>query len=180
MKLVRYFLRNEGVIFMFNFLYILIFMVLLIPSGDVCAKEDMKNLTIKEEDGVTYEFHHIGIPTIDKREGERYSPTFKMYTSDGLGTRFRVQYHRFEDGSSLHPLIKTMTHVAFKVSDMQKAIKGYPLLLGPYFPFEGFEVAIVEINGMPIEFIKTNLSEEEIWGDEPKSNSCIYPEDNKK
>jgi len=126
---------------------------------------------------VTYEFHHIGIPTTEPRAGENYSSTFKMYISDGPDTNFRVQYHRFEPGSSLHPLIQTMTHVAFKVNDMKKAIEGYPLLLGPYFPFEGFEVAIVEINGMPIEFIKTDLSEEEIWSDEPKINSVVYPED---
>ena len=128
------------------------------------------------KNGVMYEFHHIGIPTIEVREGEMYSPTFKMYTSDGPDVSFRIQYHRFEPGSSLHPLIQTMTHVAFKVSDMHKAIQGRPLLLGPYFPFDGFEVAIVEINGMPIEFIRTDLSEEEIWSDAPKAGSVIYPD----
>lgn len=133
---------------------------------------------MNKNNGVTYEFHHVGIPTTQKREGEKYSSTFKMYTSDGPNPLVRVNYHRFEEGSSLHPLIQTMTHVAFKVNDMQKAVEGHPLLLEPYFPFEGFEVAIVEINGMPVEFIRTDLSEEEIWSDEAKANSVIYPEDN--
>lgn len=128
------------------------------------------------KNNVTYQFHHIGIPTTEKRKGEKYSSTFKMYTSNGEDPGLRVQYHRFEKGSSLHPLLQTMTHVAFKVSDMQKAIEGHPVLLGPYFPFEGFEVAAVEINGMPVEFIKTDLTEEEIWGDAIKVNSYIYPE----
>lgn len=132
---------------------------------------------MKKNRGVTYEFHHIGIPTMQKRENERYSSTFNMYTSDGTDAIFRVQYHRFEEGSPLHPLIQLMTHVGFKVSDLKKAIEGHSLLLGPYFPFRGFEVAIVEIDGMPIEFIRTNLSEEEIWSDGPNSNSVIYPED---
>jgi len=82
--------------------------------------------------------------------GERYSSTFKMYTSDGSDTSFRVQYHRFEPDSSLHPLIKTMTHVAFKIDNIDELIKNRPVLLRPYVPFPDFHVAIVEINGMPI------------------------------
>ena len=33
-------------------------------------------------DGVTYEFHHLGIPTNEVRPGERFSAKFGMYTSD--------------------------------------------------------------------------------------------------
>jgi len=47
--------------------------------------------------------------------------------------------------------------------------------LGPFCPFDGFRVAIIEEDGVPIEFIETTLSEDEIWG-EPKANSVIYPE----
>jgi hypothetical protein len=50
------------------------------------------------------------------------------------------------------------------------------VLLGPYSPFEGFRVAVIEDSGVPIEFIQTNLSEDEIWG-APKSKSVLYPED---
>ena len=125
--------------------------------------------------GVTYTFHHIGIPTKKPREGERYSPTFGMYTSNGKDTRFRIQYHRFDKDSPLAPLLKTRPHVAFKVNNLEKAIAGRKVLLEPYCPFEGFKVAAVEIDGAPIEFIQTDLSEQEIWN-EPKGPSYIYPE----
>lgn len=125
---------------------------------------------------VTYTFHHIGIPTNVPRDGEVYSSTFGMYTADGKDTTFRIQYHRFDDTSPLHPLIKTMPHVAFKVSNMEEAIKGRNILLAPYCPFEGFKVAGVEIDGAPIEFIETTLSEEEIWAG-PQGPSYIYPEE---
>lgn len=124
---------------------------------------------------VVYIFHHMGIPTQQKREGERYSTPFKMYTSGGENSEFRIQYHRFEEDSPLHPLIKTMPHIAFKVSDIEKATEGREILLEPYNPFEGFRVAIVKISGAPVEFIETNLTEEEIWGI-PKGKSYIYPE----
>jgi hypothetical protein len=125
---------------------------------------------------IKYTFHHIGIPTNEIREGEKYSSTFKMYTSGGQDSEFRVQYHRFEEDSPLHPLIKTMTHVAFKVDSIDEAILGKEIILGPYYPFEGFRVAIIIDSSAPIELIETNLSEEEIWSG-PKGKSVIYPDE---
>jgi hypothetical protein len=122
-----------------------------------------------------YQFHHIGIPTNIPRKRERYSSTFKMYTSDGGSNNIRIQYHRFEKDCPLHPLIQSMTHVAFKVSNIDVAIKAKMVLLEPYFPFAGFRVAVVEIDGMPIEFIETDLTEDEIWN-KPKEKSYIYPD----
>ncbi|KTD23775.1 Uncharacterised protein [Legionella lansingensis] len=123
----------------------------------------------------TYEYHHMGIPTDIVREGERYSSTFKMYTSGGKDSEYRIQYHRFEADSPLHPLIKTMPHVAFKVNNLEEAIKGKEVILGPYEPFSGFKVAMIAEGGTPIEFIETTLSEDEIWYGDHK-NSVIYPE----
>jgi hypothetical protein len=123
---------------------------------------------------VTYEYHHMGIPSNKPQSGEKYSSTFKMYTTAG-NNKFRIQWHRYEEGCPLHPLIQAVPHVAFKVNSIDEAIKGQKILLGPYYPFEGFRVAMVEIDGAPVEFIETDLSEEEIWGDSHKG-SVIYPE----
>jgi len=130
---------------------------------------------MKRKPNVRYEHHHMGVPTTQQRPGEKYSSTFKMYTSGGEDlSGFHVQYHRFEEGSLLHLLLCTMPHVAFKVDNLEAAIDGEQVLLGPYFPFEGFLVAAIEDSGVAIEFIQTELSEEEIWGS-PKLNSFIYP-----
>ncbi len=127
---------------------------------------------------VRYEYHHMGIPTTEPREGEKYSSTFKMYTSGGENSEFRIQYHRFEVDSPLHPLLKTVPHVAFKVASIEQAIEGKEVLLEPYYPFEGFRVAVINDHGTPIELIETNLNEEEIWYGS-KHNSVIYPEASK-
>lgn len=110
-----------------------------------------------------YEFHHMGIPTTEKKEGEQYSPTFKMYTTDSITDKFRIQFHRFEKDCPLHELIKTVPHIAYKVKSIDRAIANEIVILEPYFPFKGFRVAIIAKHGVPIEFIETNLSEEEIW-----------------
>lgn len=75
----------------------------------------------------------------------------------------------------MHPLLQTVPHVAFKVDSIDEAIIGKKILLEPYYPFDRFRVAIVEVDGAPIEFIETDLSEAEIWG-QPHKNSIIYPE----
>lgn len=121
-----------------------------------------------------YTYHHFGIPTHQVQFNERYSSTFKMHTTDG-NNPFRIQWHRFEEGSSLHPLIQTTPHVAFKVNNMDEAIKGKKVILGPYFPFSGYRVAMIEVAGAPVELIETTLTEEEIWGKQ-HTKSVIYPE----
>jgi hypothetical protein len=60
---------------------------------------------------------------------------------------------------------------------IDEAISGRNVLLEPYYPFEGFRVAIIEVEGAPVELIETNLSEEEIWSFS-KKGSVIYPTEN--
>jgi hypothetical protein len=120
-----------------------------------------------------YVYHHMGIPTKIPRENERYSKKFKMYTSDG-DNQHRIQWHRFDDDCPLHPLIKTLPHVAFKVQNLDKAIENKNVILAPYSPFKNFKVAMVEIDGAPVEYIETNLSEEEIWNIDKHKDSIIY------
>jgi hypothetical protein len=63
---------------------------------------------MKRKAHLNYRYHHMGIPVMEERPGEHYSSTFKMYTSGGEDPGgFRVQFHRFDPGSSLHPLIQS-------------------------------------------------------------------------
>lgn len=126
--------------------------------------------------GVEATFHHMGIPTTEPKPNERYSPLFRMYTSDCDCRSLRIQWHRFESDSSLHPLIRTIPHAAFKVSDLDRAIAGYKPLLGPYEPIPDFRVAIIEDNGIPIELVQTTLTDEELWGRTKTDNILYRPE----
>lgn len=120
--------------------------------------------TTMRREGVTYTLHHIGIPTERARAGERYAPKVGMYTSDDLTGPVPVQWHRFEPDSPLHPLMRTMPHVAYRVSDLAAAIEGHTVILGPYEPIDSFHVAVIDNAGVPVEFIETTLSDAEIWG----------------
>ncbi|WP_336984393.1 hypothetical protein [Cedecea sp. VD21] len=122
---------------------------------------------------VTYTFHHFGIPLQDSLTEGTYSEKAGMYTADNPG-QFRVQWHRFTDESPLHPLLKTVPHVAFKVDNLSKAIEGEDVILGPYEPIDDFFVAVINDNGAPIELIETTLTDEEIWGRARSGQGNLY------
>lgn len=110
-----------------------------------------------------YRYHHMGIPADKIQPNERYSEAFKMYTSTADGD-FRIQFHRFDANSPLHPMIKELPHVAIQVDDLLSEIKGREILLGPYEPIKGYKVAIINDRGAPVELIETLLTPEELWG----------------
>ncbi len=81
--------------------------------------------------GVELVFHHLGIPDHRAATGERYSALSGMYSADADCDTLRIQWHCFESDCTLHPLLRTLPHPAFKTTDLDRAIAGAPLLLGP-------------------------------------------------
>ncbi len=123
------------------------------------------------------EFHHIGVPTDKKLPNELYSSLYKMYTSDGSNQDIHIQFHRFDEGSSLDKRIQNSMHIAFKTDDIEKYISNKEVIMPLYEPFKGYKVAMVLLDGIPIEIIETSLSEKEIWEDD-HSGSVLYPNEN--
>lgn len=54
-----------------------------------------------------------------------------------------------------HPpkIITHIPHLAFKVADLDAEIEGKKVILDPWEPLDGFQAAIIEDEGAPIEFI---------------------------
>lgn len=99
-------------------------------------------------------YHHLGIPTETPRPGERYLEDFKMYVSGYEDSPFGIEWMRFEEGSSVPELVRTVPHVAFEVEDLARAIEGHQLLIAPNSPSEGVNVAFIVHNGAPVEFLE--------------------------
>jgi hypothetical protein len=60
---------------------------------------------------------------------------------------------RFEKDCPLHPLIKTVPHVAFEVDDLEAAVEGEEVIYPPGSPSEGVRAAMIVVDGAPIELI---------------------------
>ena len=101
-----------------------------------------------------YEYHHLGIPTGEHRPGERYLADYGVYVSGYEDSEFGIEWMRFEPDSPLPELVKTVPHVAFRVTDLDRALAGREVLIAPNSPSEGVRVAFVVENGAPVEFLQ--------------------------
>ena len=98
-------------------------------------------------------YHHVGIPTREKREGEVYLEQFGMHVVGFEHSAYGVEWLRFEPDSPLPRLVQTVAHVAFVVDDIEKAIEGKEILIEPNSPSPGVLVAFIVENGAPVELM---------------------------
>jgi hypothetical protein len=108
-------------------------------------------------------YHHIGIPTVKPRDGEVYLEKYKMHVSGFDTSPFGVEWLRFEADAPFPELVKTVPHVAFVVDDLEVAIEGELLLIPPNSPSEGVTVAFIDHDGAPVEFLRFDGPEREVW-----------------
>lgn len=101
-----------------------------------------------------WRYHHLGIPTISSRPGERYIPQFKMYVSGFDTSEFGIEWMRFDPDSQISEIIQTIPHIAFEVDDLEKAITGYDIISEINSPSDGLKVAMIIENGVPIELME--------------------------
>jgi len=105
-------------------------------------------------------YHHLGIPTIEPKPGERFLEQFKMYVSGYETSQYGIEWMRFEPGSSIPHLVQTVPHVAFEVDDLSAELEGKEVLIAPNSPSPGVRVAFIIENGAPIEFLQFEAGRE--------------------
>jgi hypothetical protein len=101
-------------------------------------------------------YHHLGIPTRDHHDGEHYMAEHKVYVSGYETSPYRIEWMRFEEGSPVPELVRTVPHVAFEVEDLNDVLRGKQILIPPNSPSKGVTVAFVVDNGAPVEFLEIN------------------------
>jgi len=104
--------------------------------------------------GQALRYHHVGIPTNEKRPGEVYLEKFGLYVVGFENSAYGVEWLRFEPGSPLPGLVQTVAHVAFVVDNVEKAIEGKEVLIEPNSPSPGVQVAFIVENGAPVELME--------------------------
>lgn len=113
-------------------------------------------------------YHHLGIPTKNILPNETHLPQFKMFAAGYYDSPYGIEWMRFEEGCTLPELVQTVPHIAFVVDDLQEAIKGKKILIEPNSPSEGVNVAFIEDNGAPVEFLQFDKPENEVWPNDVK------------
>ncbi len=100
------------------------------------------------------EFHHLGLPTDEKQEGETYVPDTKVWVTDPETHPQKIEFLRFEPDATLAGPVRHMPHFAFKTDNLQRDIEGEKVLLGPFDPMENLTVVFIEKDGAVFEFME--------------------------
>ncbi|HKK28428.1 MAG TPA: hypothetical protein VKB18_10125 [Gemmatimonadota bacterium] len=113
-------------------------------------------------------YHHLGIPTSERREGERHLPELGMWVSGYETSEFGIEWMRFEPDSPVPELVRRVSHAAFEVPDLEAALEGREVLIPPTSPSPGVRVAFIVENGAPVELLQSRTDENDAeQGDEP-------------
>jgi hypothetical protein len=99
-------------------------------------------------------YNHIGIPTTERFDGEIDLPHLKMTVSDHANNPFGIQWQRYWPDAPYPDLVKKAPHVAFEVNDLDSALAGWKIVIPPNSPSPGVRVAMIEVNGAPVELMQ--------------------------
>ena len=102
-------------------------------------------------------FHHIGVPTKIKHDKETYLEDSKVYITDPDEHPYHIEWCRWMPGSEAPELLRTTTHIAFRVKDVDAELAKYDkkdIFLEPFVPFEGAKVAFINHEGTLIELLQ--------------------------
>jgi hypothetical protein len=99
-------------------------------------------------------FHHVGIPSTEKRPGETFLETAGVHITDAGADPYHVEWLRFEPDSCLPRVLQTGPHVAYFVDDLNAAMAGKTVLVEPFVPMPGLRVGFIVHDGAPIELMQ--------------------------
>lgn len=100
-----------------------------------------------------WRYHHLGIPTDVPRPDEIHLEQFGICVSGFATSPYGIEWMRFESDCPLHPIIKTVPHLAFEVDDLDAALEGQEVIYPPGSPSNGVRAAMILVDGAPIELI---------------------------
>jgi hypothetical protein len=100
------------------------------------------------------EFDHIGIPAPAKREGMRFLASKRLWLTSPADHLFRVEWLWYEPESDEHELVRSMSHVAYRVGRLEDAMESHRVIAEPFDVFGEVRVSFVEVDGAPVEFVQ--------------------------
>jgi len=100
------------------------------------------------------EFDHIGIRAPAKREGMRYLESKRLWLTSPADHPFRVEWLWYEPDSPEHELVRSVSHVAYRVLSLEDAMEGEKTIAEPFDVFGEVRVSFIEVDGAPVEFVQ--------------------------
>jgi len=99
------------------------------------------------------EFHHFGVPTKAKFEGETYLEGAKLYKTEPDNHPFNIEFLRFMEDSPLPEVVQTRPHAAFIVPDLDAALEGRNVIIPPFDATDELRCAFIQEGDAVIELM---------------------------
>ena len=105
-------------------------------------------------------FDHIGIVSDEPHPGESWVEFSQVWVTNPRCHPQRIEYIRPKEWPRISPeqvglwKLWHWPHVAYRVDDLQAAIAGEELILGPFAPADFGEVAFILKDGVVIEYLQ--------------------------
>ncbi len=107
-------------------------------------------------------FHHVGLPTDEKQPNEIYVEATKVWVTEPLDHKYKVEFLRYEDDTPVTGPLRDLPHMAFQTDDFDGAIEGKEVILGPFEALEGLRVVFVLEDGAVYEYMEFEEGKERL------------------
>jgi len=109
-------------------------------------------------------FDHVGLVSDERHAGERWVEATRVWVTSPRVHPYNVEWLRFEPDSPVTGPLRTEPHVAYRVDDVEAAVRGHAVLAEPFDVGGGFvRVAFVDVDGAVVEFMQYARPDEEGW-----------------
>ena len=99
------------------------------------------------------QYHHTGVVTDQQQPGEVFIAATKVWVTNPEDHPYRIEFLRFEPDSPVQSPIRDHCHMAYRVDDLEEAIAGKKIVLGPFDALDGLRVVFVEEDGAILEYM---------------------------
>ena len=97
---------------------------------------------------------HIGIPQKSKPANGIYLEDAKLYITDPADSKNNIEFLYFEDECQMPEIVKTSTHIAYVVDDIDAELKDAEVIIPPFMPLPTVKAAFILEDGLPIELMQ--------------------------
>ncbi len=100
-------------------------------------------------------FHHFGVPTAVKAENEIFIEGAGVHVTDPESHPYGIEFLRFDPDSQMPDILKTKCHAAFRVENLETALKDQNVLIAPFDATDTIRVAFITDGDALIELMET-------------------------
>jgi hypothetical protein len=102
------------------------------------------------------EFDHVGLPTSHRQPNEMYVEQTKVWVTDPAAHPHRLEYLRYEPDSPVTGPVRELPHMAFRVDNLEQAMAGEEIVLGPFQATPTLRVVFIRKDGALFEFMESS------------------------